>query len=191
MFYVTTHRPAVELNASRATRIAEAYPDLRLLGPCSFEATRITRHSYSLVYLNAPFDDEFGGGGREETSFLRQAVDVLVPGGILALVCPVNHVYVKTQMGELLDTWFDQIELCLFPDQCRKYNECVVFGRRRKSALTDELIFEEGILTNRGLRRISAAPVAKLARLGEPQFMQWHLAEPDGASRKSDSTSTT
>ena len=74
-------------------RIAEAYPDLRLLGPCSFEATRITRHSFSLVYLNPTFDDEFGGGGREETSFLRQAVDLLVPGGILVLVCAwVNQV---------------------------------------------------------------------------------------------------
>ena len=87
------HVFAVELNASRAARIAEAYPDVRLLGPCSFEATRITRHSFSLVYLNPPFDDEFGGGGREETSFLRQAVDLLVPGGILVLVCPVNQVF--------------------------------------------------------------------------------------------------
>ena len=109
---------------------------MRLLGPCSFEATRITRHSFSLVYLNAPFDDEFGGGGREETSFLRQAVDLLVPGGILVLVCPVNQVYGKSQMCELLDTWFDQLELYLFPDHCRQYSECVVFGRRRKTALT-------------------------------------------------------
>ena len=169
------HVFAVELNASRAARIAEAYPDVRLLGPCSFEATRITRHSFSLVYLNPPFDDEFGGGGREETSFLRQAVDLLVPGGILVLVCPVNQVYGKSRMCELLDTWFDQLELYLFPDHCRQYNECVVFGRRRKTALTDELIFEEGILTNRGIRRCSAAPIAKLARLGEPQFLRWRL----------------
>ena len=178
------HVFAVELNASRATRIKEAYPDLRLLGPCSFEATRITRHSFSLVYLNPPFDDEFGGGGREETAFLRQAVDLLVPGGILVLVCPVNQVYGKNRMCELLDTWFDQIELYLFPDHCRKYNECVVFGRRRKLALTDELIAEEGILAGRNIRRRSTAPVVKLARLGEPQFLRWRLAEPDSASRK-------
>ncbi len=177
---------AVELNARRAAIIAEHYPEVRLLGPCSFEATRITRHSFSLVYLNPPFDDEFGGGGREETSFLRQAVDLLVPGGILVLVCPVSQVYGKSRMCELLDTWFDQLELFLFPDHCRKYNECVVFGRRRKTALTDELIFEEGILTNRGIRRCSAAPIAKLARLGEPQFLRWRYAEPDIASRKSE-----
>ena len=92
------HVFAVELNASRAARIAEAYPEIRLLGPCSFEATRITRHSFSLVYLNPPFDDELNGQGREETNFLRQAIDLLVPGGILVLVCPVNQVYGKGRM---------------------------------------------------------------------------------------------
>jgi len=178
------HVFAVELNASRAARIAEAYPDVRLLGPCSFEATRITRHSFSLVYLNPPFDDEFGRGGREEVTFLRQAVDLLVPGGILVMVCPVSQVYGKSQMCELLDTWFEQLELYLFPDHCRTYNECVVFGRRRKSALTDELISQEGILTSRGIRRSSAAPIARLARLGEPQFLRWRYAEPDSASCK-------
>jgi hypothetical protein len=45
---------AVELNASRAARIAEAYPDVRLLGLCTFEATRSTRHSFSMIYRNAP-----------------------------------------------------------------------------------------------------------------------------------------
>jgi hypothetical protein len=60
------HIFAIELSASRAARIAESYPDVRLLAPCSFEGTRITQHSFSLVYLNPPFDDEMGGGGREE-----------------------------------------------------------------------------------------------------------------------------
>ena len=64
------HAFAIELNASRAARVAESFSDMRLLGPCSFEATRITRHSFSMIYLNPPFDDEFGGGGREEVKFL-------------------------------------------------------------------------------------------------------------------------
>ena len=177
---------AIELNASRAARIAEAYPDIRLLGPCSFEATRITRHSFSLVYLNPPFDDQFGAGGREEVAFLRQAVDLLVPGGILVQVSPVNQVFGRSQMCELLDTWFDQLELYLFPDECRSFRECVVFGRRRKTALTGDLIFSDGILRSRGISRCSAAPIAKLARLGEPQFSRWRYAEPDTESRKTE-----
>jgi hypothetical protein len=175
---------AIELNATRAARIAIAYPDVRLLGPCSFEATRITRHSFSLVYLNPPFDDEFGGGEREEVAFLRRATDVLVPGGILVLVCPVTQVFGAGRMCDTLDTWFDAIELYLFPDACRRYNECVVFGRRRKTALTDELIFKEGILTRRGIRRCYVAPIAKLARLGKAQFARWGYGEPDTWSRR-------
>jgi len=113
-------------------------------------------------------------------------VDLLVPGGILVLVCPVNQVYGRHEMCELLDTSFEQIELYLFPDRHRKYTEGVVFARRRKTALTRELIFEDGILTSRGIGRCSAAPVARLARLGEPQFLKWHYAQPDSASRKPD-----
>jgi Uncharacterised methyltransferase family (DUF6094) len=117
------HVFAVELNVSRAARIAATYPDVRLLGPCSFEATRITRHSFSVVYLNPTFDDEFRGGGREEVAFLRRAIDLLVPAGILVLVCPVHQVFGAGPMCSLLDTWFDQLEVYLFPDDCRKCNE--------------------------------------------------------------------
>ena len=178
------HVFAIELNASRAARTAESYPDIRLLGPCSFEATRITRHSFSLIYLNPPFDDQFGASGREEVAFLRQAIDLLVPGGILVQVSPVNQVFGRSEMCELLDTWFDQLELYLFPDECRSFRECVVFGRRRKTALTGDLIFSEGILTSRGISRCSAVPIARLARLGEPQFSRWRYADPDTTSRK-------
>jgi hypothetical protein len=134
------HTYAIELNVRRAVTSAETHPEIKLLGPCSFEATRITRHSFSLVYLNPPFDSEFGGGGREEAAFLRTSVDLLVPAGILVLVCPVHAVFGRWEMCDLLDTWFEQLELYLFPDDCGKYNECVLLGRRRKTALTDELI---------------------------------------------------
>jgi hypothetical protein len=180
------HVFAIELNASRSARITEAYPDIRLLGPCSFEGTRVTRHSFSLVYLNPPFDDQLDGRGREETGFLTQSIDLLVPGGILVLVCPVTQVFGRRRMCGLLDTWFDRLELYLFPDRCRRYSECVVFGRRRKTALPDELIFDVGMLTTRGVRQCSAVPLDQLARLGEPQFNQWQNAEPDPASRKAE-----
>jgi hypothetical protein len=37
------HVLAVELNASRSTRIVEAFPDVRFVGPCSFESVPLTR----------------------------------------------------------------------------------------------------------------------------------------------------
>src|SRR5262249_17880186 len=141
------HVFAVELNARRAAAIAEAHPNVRLLGPCSFEATRITRNSFSLIYLNPPFDDEFGGAGREEVSFLRRSVDLLAPGGVLVLVCPVSQVYGRWEMCELIDTWFEDVELYLFPDEFRRFNECVVFGKRRKTALPEAQVRTQGVLS--------------------------------------------
>jgi hypothetical protein len=43
------HAFAIELNTRRAAVIAESHPDVRLLGPCGFEATRITRQTLSMV----------------------------------------------------------------------------------------------------------------------------------------------
>ena len=139
-----------------------------------------------MVYLNPPFDDEFGEGGREEVTFLRQAVDLLVPGGILVLVCPVKQVFGAGPMCELLDTWFESLEIFLFPDSCRKFNECAVFGRRRKVTLPDAHIHTQGVLTSRDIRSCSAAPIDRLARLGEPQFHRWDDGWPDARSRKTD-----
>jgi hypothetical protein len=180
------HVFAVELNVRRAATIAESHLDVRLLGPCSFEATRITRHSFSMVYLNPPFDDEFGGGGREEVAFLRHAVDLLVPGSILVLVCPVSQVFGRWEMCELIDTWFEDVELYLFADDVRRFNECVVFGRRRKTALPDAQVSAHGVLAVRDIHYCSAAPIAQLARLGEPQFLRWNAGWPDPGSRKTD-----
>ena len=62
------------------------------------------------------------------------------------------------QMCELLDTWFEPLELYLFPDDCRKFNECVVFGRRRKTALPDAQIHTQGVLTSRDIRYARPLP---------------------------------
>jgi hypothetical protein len=63
----------------------------------------------------------------------------------------------------VLDPPWGQIGL----DDCRSFRECVVFGLRRNTVLPDSLIFERGRLTSVGIRRSYAAPIAKIARLGE------------------------
>jgi hypothetical protein len=131
-----------------------------------------------------PFDDEFGGGGREEVTFLRRSVDLLVPGGILVLVCPVGQVYGRWEMCELVDTWFEDVEVYLVPEDFRRFNECVVFGRRRKAGLPEVQSRTQGALTVRDIRYCSAAPIDRLARLGEPQFHRWDDGWPDPGSRK-------
>jgi Uncharacterised methyltransferase family (DUF6094) len=123
-------------------------------------------------------------GGREEVTFLHRSVELLVPGGILVLVCPANQVFGRSEMCELIDTWFEDVELYLFPDDFRRFNECAVFGRRRKSALPEAQARTQGVLTVREDRYCSAVPSADLARLGEPQFLRWKHGWPVPEARK-------
>jgi hypothetical protein len=78
---------AIELDDGRADAVRARLPGARVLGPCSFLAAAVGR-GFGLAYCNPPFDDELGGGGREELAFLSASTGVLVPGGVLALVVP-------------------------------------------------------------------------------------------------------
>lgn len=194
------HTHAIELNANRAARIREEYPDIRLVGPCSFDQTRITLSSFSLVYCNPPFDFEgLGSSGREEVRFVRDSMRLLVPRGILVLVCPLNQVMGSNDMVSLLDTWFDDTEVFVFPDAIRKYGECVVIGSRRREARHHEQR-HSGPLCQRQFHYYSpkdgkvdwlgeAGPdtFSMLAELGTPQFNAWDVHYKKGAYPKPES----
>ncbi len=184
---------AVELNTGRANAIRAAYPDINLLGPCSFTGSRISARSMSLVYLNPPFDDEMGGGGREETAFLRQAAILQPPGGTLVFVLPVTQVYGKSELCGTVDTWYERLELYLFPNEHRKFNECVLIGRRRKQPLPTSELAKAANLYRRGVWSKQLDIYAgqygvlnSLARLGEPQFDEWAQGRPSPLSRRED-----
>ena len=49
--------------------------------PLCVQARRRSRGTRSwLIYLNPPFDDEYGGGGREKAAFVRRAINLLRAG---------------------------------------------------------------------------------------------------------------
>ena len=171
---------AIELNASRAERIAASHPEITLLGPSSFHSARISARSFGLVYLNPPFDDEFGGGGREELAFLRRATEVLAVGGVLAFVLPFNQVFGQRDMLAALDAWYDRPELYLFPDGHRPYRECCIFGVRRAAPLSERLIAARGPLMTRFRHRWARKDEepADIPRLGQPQYDHWKDGRP-------------
>jgi hypothetical protein len=171
---------AVELNASRAGRIAALGPEITLLGPASFLAVRISHGAFGLVYLNPPFDDEFGGGGREELTFLRRTTELLAVGGVLAFVLPYSQVFARADMLEALDAWYDRTELFLFPDGHRPYRECVIFGVRRATVRPNRLLADAGPMVRRFRHRWSREDkdVADIPRLGQPQYDHWKDGRP-------------
>lgn len=132
----------VELSASRVETARALLPHARIEGPASFTSngTRITGSSFSLVYCNPPFDDELGGGRREEKKFVESAHHKLCPGGLLILVLPMTALYGRSYFVEYLDAHFEDIRIFKFKgggatfsdgQLCRPFNEVVVFARKR------------------------------------------------------------
>ena len=80
-------------------------------------------------------------GAKRSSSFVRPSIS-WCPAASWSRSARSIRSSEQTRMCELLDTWFEQLELYLFPDACRSFRECVVFGRRRKTALTDKLIYQ-------------------------------------------------
>jgi Uncharacterised methyltransferase family (DUF6094) len=76
-------RFAIELDDGRAEKVHAALPGAHVLAPASFFGCRASRNSFSLVWLNPPFDDAYGGH-RVEAQFLRTATEWLMPGGVMA-----------------------------------------------------------------------------------------------------------
>src|SRR5205809_542378 len=76
---------AIELDDSRAVKLHDALPDAHVLAPASFFGCRTSLNSFSLIWLNPPFDDAYGGH-RVEQQFLTTATQWLMPGGVMAFV---------------------------------------------------------------------------------------------------------
>jgi predicted RNA methylase len=139
----------VELDAGRAAKVRELMPEARLLGPASFMGTQITAGSFGLAYVNPPFDDELGGGRRQEHTFAEKATRLLRPGGILALVMPMTAIATNTQFQAFLDAYYDDAALFDFPPAFRPFREVVYLGKRRKEGLNTRGL---GYLQTLGLR---------------------------------------
>ena len=83
----------VELDKARAEEARANMPAANILGPASFMGVHISGYSFSLAYVNPPFDDELGGGKREEQSFVMRATHMLGAKGVLVLVMPIEQAH--------------------------------------------------------------------------------------------------
>jgi predicted RNA methylase len=124
---------AVELDAGRAERARESLPGAHVLGPATFLGTQITGSTFSLAYVNPPFADELGGGRREEQTFVERATRLLVPKGVLVLICPTTALAHNTTFQEYLDCHYEDAVLFRFPDEQRHFRELVYIATKRKT----------------------------------------------------------
>jgi hypothetical protein len=121
---------AIELDESRAKTLHAALPDTKVLAPASFFGSYATRNSFSFIWLNPPFDTSYETH-RVEERFLHDATELLLPGGVIALVCP------EDVMGEYSDTrahfarHYENCKVVPFPEGHRPFNEVMIFGVKR------------------------------------------------------------
>ena len=129
------HLAGIELDADRAA--AATQKGIATVHGSAFEC-RVLAETCSLLYLNPPYDSEFGphSNKRMELVFLEHCYRWVTSEGVLVFVVPAPAV---GTCARLLASQFDR--LCVFrlehPESVR-FNQVVVFGRRKKAHLRGE-----------------------------------------------------
>jgi hypothetical protein len=121
-------RCGIELDAYRAEESARVLTRV-IQGNC-FDV-HCAVESFSLLYLNPPYDFEIGErqNQRMETLFLEHTFRWLRPGGVLVMVIPVARL---ADCGDVLAVHFrDKTVYRLSAPESVKYQQVVVFGVRR------------------------------------------------------------
>jgi predicted RNA methylase len=174
------HVYAVELDRGRTEQIKANIPGANVLGPATFMGVQITGHSFSLAYVNPPFDFELGGNRREEQAFVQKASHMLAHRGVLVLVMPVDKLIGNRQFVTYLDSHFEDVEVFRFPDgenpdgsKVRPYGEVVLFGRKRKVDIPADAIEKHGVLHQRQWQWRSYIQIASIPPLGSVQPRCW------------------
>jgi predicted RNA methylase len=127
---------AVELDDDRAKTLRATMPDAHVLAPASFFGCRASLNSFSFIWLNPPFDDGYTGH-RVEEQFLHTATDWLMPGGVIALVCPEDVVEEYSNARRHFETYCQNCTIVPFPERHRPFAEVVLFGHKRAKPHAD------------------------------------------------------
>ncbi len=121
---------AIELDDGRSEALRAALPEAHVLAPASFFGCRATPNSFSLIWLNPPFDDAYGGR-RVEARFLHTATGWLAAGGVTALVCPEDVAGERSDVRRHFATHYRDCRVVPFPEAHRPFREVIVFGSKR------------------------------------------------------------
>ena len=168
----------VELDAGRSEQIKANLPGVNLLGPATFMGVQCSGSSFGLAYVNAPFDDELGGGRREEQAFVQKATCLLASRGIIVIVLPIDKLLGNRSFVEFVDSNFEEAQVYRFPDGHRPYNEIVLFGRKRKTPLPLDAVYKHGELHQREWQWRSYVRIEEIPQLGKHQPKFWLSGHP-------------
>ena len=186
----------IELSEDRAATVRESLPEGKSLAPADFLRCSISHRAFSFVWTNPPYDFASGGEGRVESQFIERAANLLVDGGVLALVCPedVARMYAT---NTFFDERFERVSALPFPAAVRKFNETVILGSKRRHMAVTSGRYDYQWLENRmeqqvfyklptGFRpktfRKTEPTDAELSRLVAHSPLRFHLERPADAA---------
>jgi tRNA1(Val) A37 N6-methylase TrmN6 len=152
-------RYGIELDAYRAEEAAKLL-DKTIQG--SVFDTHAPIDSFSLLYLNPPYDFEIGEGKnqRMERLFLEHLARWVRPGGVLVLVAPYDRVYDCRSV--LTPQFKDKAIYRLSEPEAVAYKQVVVFGIRRtrqeRERMNDQAVSQANWKLNDLTRRYEQIP---------------------------------
>jgi hypothetical protein len=127
---------AIELDNGRAARLHATLPEAHVLAPASFFGCQANRNTFSLIWLNPPFDHAYGGY-RVEDQFLQRATEWLMPGGVMAFVCPEDVADEYSETRQHFAIYYEKCQILPFPERHRQFKEVIVFGQKRAKPQAD------------------------------------------------------
>src|SRR5580693_2447681 len=159
---VAGHRYGIEIDANRAEQA-------RALGIDTLQANtmdvRCPPEAVSLLYLNPPYDWEFGESNNQrlESVFLEHTYRWLKAGGVLLLVIPQLRL---PKCARLLSEHFTDLRVFrLTESACLEYKQIVVLATRRKkhskvsdAVLLDGVRYLEALATKSDLEPLGDSP---------------------------------
>jgi tRNA1(Val) A37 N6-methylase TrmN6 len=152
-------RYGIELDAYRAEEARKSLDDV--IQGSAFD-THAPVDSFSLLYLNPPYDFEIGEGKnqRMERLFLEHFVRWVRPGGVLVMVSPYDRVY---DCRAVLTLQFkDKAIYRLTEAEAAVYKQVVVFGIRRtrqeRERMNDHAVSQANWKLNDLTRRYEQIP---------------------------------
>jgi hypothetical protein len=162
---VTAHRYGIEIDAYRTEQA-------RGLGIETLQANamdvRCPAETVSLLYLNPPYDWEFGESNNQrlEAVFLEHTYRWLKAGGVLVFVIPQLRL---AKCARLLSEHFTGLRVFrLTEPACLQYRQIVVLASRRKrharvsdAVLLDEVRYLEPLTTKADLEPLDDSPVVQ------------------------------
>ncbi len=119
----------IELSPQRA---AEAEERLDQVLNSGFENAVLTEETFSMNFLNPPYDGEemAGGGERMEYTFLSSSTKLLVRGGVLVYIIPEPRISEK--VARHLAGWYEKLRCFRFSgEDYTIFRQVIIFGVRR------------------------------------------------------------